>query len=253
MILTNVIVRRGLFHAARHPAVMRPLFAMQSTRSYIKEEKTPNPSAIKFIFPETVLPESAGTGLFFEKSKKPTARELARSPLAKKMLDCDGVDSVFLGRDFITITKNKDSRWVNVKEDVHKHFFAYELGDLKAIADQVPGEEAEKVHSDTDILETDSEVVAAIKELIETRVRPSVQEDGGDIFFVDFLPATGTVQVNSLATCIRCIYAPMCSSKFCFLIALFIYLSFFLFLSTRKHTSFFFFQFNLICLFVIML
>lgn len=193
--LAKTIVQRSLLHSAR-TSIVRPLFALQSSRSYIKEEKTPNPSAIKFIFPEAILPESAGTGIFFERSKKPTARELARSPLAKKILDYDGIDCVFIGRDFITITKNRNFRWRNVKEMAHRAFFAFEKGEVTVVADVAPGEEADKFHSDTDILETDSEVVAAIKELIETRVRPSVQEDGGDIFFVDFVPATGVVQVK---------------------------------------------------------
>lgn len=178
---------------------------LQQVRHYIKEEKTPNPSAIKFLFPEVVLPESSGTGLFYEKSKKPTARELARSPLAKKLLDCHGVQSVFLGRDFVTITKDKDSRWQTVKQELHAHFFAFELGDLKAIVDtnQDNGEELEALHNDTKILETDSEIVAAVKELIESRVRPSVQEDGGDIFFVDFIPTTGIVQVSKVTCNLR--------------------------------------------------
>jgi|EP01033_Poteriospumella_lacustris_P004721 Fe-S cluster biogenesis protein NfuA len=176
----------------------------QQCRGYLQEEKTPNPSAIKFLFPAGVLPESHGTGLFFERSKKPTAREMARSPLAKKLLDVDVVESVFLGRDFITVTKDKKSRWKDVKARIIGPLFEFEDGRLKAVADLAPGEDDAGVHSDTKILETDTEVVAAIKELIESRVRPSVQEDGGDIFFVDFLPATGVVQVRLAGSCVGC-------------------------------------------------
>ena len=96
---------------------------------------------------------------------------------------------VFFGKDFITITKATDSSWVPLKPAIFStilDFFAEDQPVMISSSGEL---------SDTAILDTDDEIVATIKELMETRIRPSVQEDGGDIFYVGFDPITGFVKV----------------------------------------------------------
>lgn len=111
---------------------------------------------------------------FFQQGDK---RALQQSPLAKKLFQVEGVKGVFLGRDFITITKDADFAWPSLKPQLFAKI-------MDCLAEGVPAYTAEPETSDTTVLDDDSEVVAMIKELLETKVRPAVQEDGGDIFYV---------------------------------------------------------------------
>lgn len=163
---------------------------------FVNVEVTPNPQSLKFLPGKEVLPESYGTGMYFEKSN---SRELLKSPLASKLLKLPGLKSVFFGKDFITVTKDNDYQWVQVKPMIYTQLLDFFTGDELVIDDSHQAEIA-----DTTILDTDSDIVAAIKELMETRVRPSVQEDGGDIFYVGFEPATGMVKVRLAGSCVGC-------------------------------------------------
>eukprot|EP00602_Paraphysomonas_sp_CaronLab_P005572 CAMPEP_0185027292 /NCGR_PEP_ID=MMETSP1103-20130426/12148_1 /TAXON_ID=36769 /ORGANISM="Paraphysomonas bandaiensis, Strain Caron Lab Isolate" /LENGTH=222 /DNA_ID=CAMNT_0027561217 /DNA_START=54 /DNA_END=719 /DNA_ORIENTATION=+ len=166
-----------------------------SSRSlYIQTEKTPNPECWKFIPGEIVLPEEYGTGMNFDASD---IKNIRRSPLVKRIFETNGVKNVFLGRDFIAITKTKEDTWKVLPtllfEVIMEH---YASGD-PVVVDQPQA-------SDTEILDDDSEVVALIKELMETKVRPSVQEDGGDIIFEGFDEETGMVTVRLAGSCVGC-------------------------------------------------
>ena len=150
---------------------------------------------MKFLPGREVLPEAYGTGMQFQINDK---KEIARSPLAKALFSqVKGIKNVFFGRDFLTITKDSDESWLRLKPMIFAQLLDF-FAEGKSIVEDNP------LVSDTTILATDNEVVAAIKELIETRVRPSVQEDGGDIFFVQFLEATGIVQVKLAGSCVGC-------------------------------------------------
>jgi len=120
-----------------------------------------------------------------------------RSPLAKKLFSFDGVKGVFLGRDFISVTKEPEVVWHTLKPLIFSGILDF-YAEGKAVIEDQPE------RSDTAILETDDEVVATIKELIESRVRPSVQDDGGDIFYVDFDPVRGIVKVRLAGSCVGC-------------------------------------------------
>lgn len=156
---------------------------------FIKTERTPNVKSMKFLpsnddndaGEEVVLPERYGTGMHFDRSDK---KEINRSPLAKQIFELDFVKSVFLGRNFVTVTKNVDENWRNYEGLVFDALMNFYVSG-KPVIEEAP------IVSDTAILDTDSEVVATIKELMETRVRPSVQEDGGDIFYEGFEESTG--------------------------------------------------------------
>ena len=105
-------------------------------------------------------------------------REAMASPLAKKLFNIDGVTSVFFGADFVTVTKNDDHEWGTLKPEV----FAA-IMDFYASGEPIISDEAELAAAGTAITEDDDEIVAMIKELLETRIRPAVAEDGGDIVF----------------------------------------------------------------------
>lgn len=181
--------RSGLFRKTVINTTVRTMF--------INTERTPNPQSMKFIPDEVVLPESYGTGMFFERTNM---KEVNRSPLAKKVFSINGVKGVFLGRDFITVTKDNNESWVPLRPMVYSAI-------LDFYAEGKPVVEENPLVSDTTVLEGDSEIIATIKELVETRVRPSVQEDGGDIFYEGFDEVTGAlmlliVYIGAIITCL---------------------------------------------------
>jgi hypothetical protein len=153
------------------------LGAWGSLRSlFVSMESTPNPDSFKFL-PEdrVVLPEALGSGLHFS-----SASEARGSKLVKALLKHGDITGVFLGRDFISVNKRESAAWQPIKVIVVDAIMdAFAEQDAKG----TPIVEAAPAAEDTLVLPDDSEVVAMIKELIETRIRPAVQEDGGDIFY----------------------------------------------------------------------
>ncbi len=166
----------------------------QRRQIFIETETTPNPHSMKFLPGVEVLPQSAGTGLYFQQRDK----SISTSPLAKKLLALDGVKGIFLGSNFVTVTKDSQSSWTIMKPLLFCTLFDF-FAEGKPVVDL----SLESV-SDTSILPTDNEVVATIKELIETRVRPAVQDDGGDIFYEGFDEDTGVVKVRLAGSCVGC-------------------------------------------------
>lgn len=143
---------------------------------FVSMESTPNPDSVKFV-PEdkVVLPESLGSGLHFS-----SAAEARGSKLVRALLKHGDITGVFLGRDFISVNKRESATWQPLKVIVVDAIMdAY--AELEAKGTPIVEEPA--AAADTQAQPEDSEVVAMIKELIETRIRPAVQEDGGDIFF----------------------------------------------------------------------
>jgi len=153
---------------------------------FIQTEQTPNPATLKFLPGCTVMP--TGTANFPERG---TA---ARSPLAERLFELPEVAGVFLGSDFITVTKAGDSDWHPLKPAV----LAAIMEHFTAGRPVVTGESAEG----TVPAEEDNEVVAQIKELLETRVRPAVAMDGGDITFEDY--EDGIVYLHMQGSCAGC-------------------------------------------------
>jgi Fe-S cluster biogenesis protein NfuA len=153
---------------------------------FIQTEQTPNPATLKFLPGCTVM--ESGTANFPE-------RESAwRSPLAERLFQMDEVSGVFLGGDFVTITKTDDSDWYQLKPAIlaviMEHFTA---GRPVLTAEGAAAEDADG---------EDDEVVSQIKELLETRVRPAVAMDGGDIIFHDF--EDGVVYLHMQGSCSGC-------------------------------------------------
>lgn len=156
---------------------------------FIQTESTPNPATLKFLPGQTVL--EAGTADF------PSADTAARSPLAERLFKVQGVTGVFFGNDFITVTKGEDTEWDHMKPAIlgaiMEHF---QSGQPVMQDDQVSGS-GHAEHSGED-----SEIVGQIKELLDTRVRPAVAQDGGDITFHGF--DRGVVYLHMQGACAGC-------------------------------------------------
>ena len=154
---------------------------------YIQTEQTPNPATLKFLPGRSVLAE--GTADF------PNAESAAGSPLAQRLFAVDGVAGVFLGSDFVTVTKTDPADWLALKPLVLHALMDHFLSGAPAL------EDAAALHTGARS-EDDDEIVAQIKELIETRVRPAVAADGGDITFQGF--ENGVVYLNMRGSCSGC-------------------------------------------------
>ena len=123
-----------------------------------------------------------------------------KSPLAKRLFLIDGVTSVFISGDFITVTKSDDYAWSVLKPDVFAAITEFYSAGEPVLYDS----EEDPTVSDHLIGEDDDEVVAMIKELLETRIRPAVQEDGGDIAFRSFDVDSGIVELKMMGACSGC-------------------------------------------------
>jgi Fe-S cluster biogenesis protein NfuA len=153
---------------------------------FIQTEDTPNPLTIKFLPGKEVM--KTGTADFKN-------NELAvNSPLALKLFEVDGVDGVFLGSDFISVTKKKEEEWFSLKPSIlGKIMEHYASGEVVLKLNQ-----NEKSVSEIE----DSDTVQQIKKLLETRVRPAVAMDGGDIQFESF--EDGIVTLLMKGACSGC-------------------------------------------------
>jgi Fe-S cluster biogenesis protein NfuA len=155
---------------------------------FIQTEQTPNPATLKFLPGRTVM--ESGTANFPERSAA------ARSPLAERLFQLPEVSGVFLGADFITVTKTQDGEWHRVKPAVLAAIMDHFTAGRPVI---VGGPEpVGAATGDAD----DDEIVSQIKELLETRVRPAVAMDGGDITFEDF--EDGIVYLHMQGSCSGC-------------------------------------------------
>lgn len=123
---------------------------------------------------------------------------VSRSPLAKCLFNLDtGIKSIYLGGDFVTVTKYAEAKWSHLQTPIFGAIMDFYATGQPAMRD------APEI-TDTTILDDDDEVVAMIKELLETRIRPAVQEDGGDIRYVGFDEDTGIVTVQLAGSCVGC-------------------------------------------------
>lgn len=128
-----------------------------------------------------------------------SGREAARSPLAVKLFSVDGIKSVMFGSNFITIEKLANSnQWAVMKPEIFLILTEHLTTGAPVINDDY------ELSNDMEINEDDDEVVAMIKELIFTRIRPAIQEDGGDIEFAKFDEDSGTVYLKLKGACRSC-------------------------------------------------
>ena len=156
---------------------------------FIQTEQTPNPQTLKFLPGKVVM--DGGTA-FFQNNN-----ETSNSPFAKRLFEVEGVEGVFFGSDFITITKNQSLDWQVMKPlilgSIMDH---YNSGQETIIKDK--NNENTSLAKD----ENDSDIVKQIKELLDTRVRPAVAMDGGDIIYDSF--KDGVVYLQMQGACSGC-------------------------------------------------
>lgn len=155
---------------------------------FIQTESTPNPATLKFLPGQTVL--EAGTADF------PSQEAAAKSPLAMRVFAVEGVTGVFFGTDFVTVTKAEDVAWEHIKPAILGAIMEhYQSGDT--VMGDAPGQAAHAEHDGPD-----AEIVGQIKDLLDTRVRPAVAQDGGDITFHGF--ERGVVYLHMQGACAGC-------------------------------------------------
>lgn len=162
---------------------------------FIQTEPTPNPDTLKFAPGETV----AGTAGPFD---YPNAEAATNSPLARALFEIHGVKGVFLGTDFLSISKEVDVEWKHIRPMVLAAIMDHYMAGLPVIEGDAS---ANTANEDETVYEGEAaEIVAEIKELIDTRVRPAVAQDGGDIVFHRFEPDTGIVHLSMRGACAGC-------------------------------------------------
>lgn len=156
---------------------------------FIQTEATPNPATLKFLPGQTVL--AAGVREFTDKDD---ASKM--SPLAERLFGVEGVTGVFLGSDFISVTKGV-GEWQHLKPAVLGAIMEHYLSGQPVLLNENTADQ-----SSEDFAQEDAEAVATIKDLIETRVRPAVANDGGDIIFHGF--RDGVVFLKMRGACAGC-------------------------------------------------
>ncbi len=156
---------------------------------FIQTESTPNPATLKFLPGQTVL--EAGTADFA------SAEAAANSPLATRIFAVDGVTDVFFGNDFVTVTKADSVEWDHIKPAILGAVMEHYQSGAPVMEG---GDDPASGHAD--FSGEDSEIVGQIKELLDSRVRPAVAQDGGDITFHGF--ERGVVYLHMQGACAGC-------------------------------------------------
>ncbi len=169
---------------------------------FIQTEDTPNPQSMKFLpgAPILGLDSNGRPALGFD---FPTLESAAASPLAQALFEIDGVMGVYLGADFVTVTKDASVDWPHIKPSVLGAIADHLTAKLPIMSEE-GGPTAPEATSLEDYEGEDRETVEQILELIETRVRPAVAADGGDIQFRHFEPRTGVVFLSMHGACAGC-------------------------------------------------
>ncbi|KAL1495029.1 hypothetical protein ABEB36_010515 [Hypothenemus hampei] len=171
------------------PQDSRAISTSDALYMFVQTQDTPNPNSLKFLPGVKVLEN--GQTIDFSKPQ-----DAYCSPLAKLLFRIEGVKSVFLGPDFITITKvDDDVEWKIIKPEIFATLMDFFASNLPVLNEAKP-------NLDTQINEDDDETVQMIKELLDTRIRPTVQEDGGDIIFMGY--EDGVVKLKMQGSCSTC-------------------------------------------------
>lgn len=156
---------------------------------FIQTESTPNPATLKFLPGQTVL--EAGTADF------PSPDTASKSPLASRIFAVEGVTGVFFGHDFVTVTKVDGTEWDHIKPAILGAVMEHYQSGAPVMEGEADGHGGHAAHDGED-----AEIVGQIKTLLDTRVRPAVAQDGGDITFHGF--DRGVVYLHMQGACAGC-------------------------------------------------
>jgi len=167
------------------------LKSQQRRNLFIQMEETPNPNSMKFIPLDKPL-----TNLKNFTLNIPSPSEVYRSPLARHLFKIDYIKSIFITNEFVTVTKSEEVEWGPMKMLVYEALMNF-INSNKPIfnEDALPAE-------DTQPVAEDDEVVISIKELLDTKIRPMVQEDGGDVQYHSF--KNGVCYLRMQGSCSSC-------------------------------------------------
>ncbi|MEE8439816.1 MAG: NifU family protein [Micropepsaceae bacterium] len=189
----NIAHLNVIYDAARSLGLIpRPQRAIYVSM-FIQTETTPNPATLKFLPGRSVMAD--GTADF------PDLDAGARSPLARQLFAIPEVARVFFGGDFITVTKreNEDTEWRHLKPVILGAIMEHFTRELPLFDSEQTEAEEEVAYEGEE-----AEIVSQIKELLDTRVRPAVANDGGDIIFKGFDSGSGTVFLHLQGSCAGC-------------------------------------------------
>ncbi len=160
---------------------------------FIQTEQTPNPATLKFLPGKAVL--ETGTADFPNSESA-----VGKSPLAEELFAIEGISAIFFGSDFITVTKTDAMEWYILKPSVLGAIMEFFTKGNDVMANDITQEEGHVDNQEYDA--DDEEIVNQIKELLDTRVRPAVAQDGGDIVFQGF--KKGIVYLSMRGACAGC-------------------------------------------------
>ena len=160
---------------------------------FIQTEETPNPATLKFMPAREVMGAAPPADF-------PNAEAAAASPLAQALFKIDHVDSVFLGSDFIAVTKG-EAEWQHLKPQLLTAIMDFFVSGLPVVHEAAAAV-APSVGAEENADGADAEIIATIKQLLDTRVRPAVAQDGGDIVFHSY--EDGVVSLHMRGACAGC-------------------------------------------------
>ncbi|CAN7469513.1 NifU family protein [Phenylobacterium sp. LjRoot225] len=163
---------------------------------FIQTEATPNPEVLKFLPGREVMGEGA--------RDIRDADEAKAAPLAAEIFGLDGVRRLYFGPDFLTVEKAADADWAHLKAPILAAIMDHYSSGARLFPGEAQGESAAG-HSEDGVYEGETaQIVAEIKDLLDTRIRPAVAQDGGDILFDRFDADTGVVWLNMRGACSGC-------------------------------------------------
>jgi len=196
----SLFARSGSRHAvARSPRAPE----MGSVRTmFIQTEPTPNDDSLKFIPGVSVMAASAANPGAPTSAEFLDTRSALASPLALRLMGIEGVTHVFYGPDFVTVSKSSEHPWMVLKPEIYSVLMEHFTSGAPLFRSEAERDAAGP--QDLRITDDDSEVVAMIKELLETRVRPAIMDDGGDIEFRGFDEGSGVVKLRLKGSCRGC-------------------------------------------------
>ncbi|KAJ1662979.1 hypothetical protein EV178_005390 [Coemansia sp. RSA 1646] len=172
---------------------------------FIQTATTPNEDALQFIPGVPVLgsKDSDSNSSSMRTIEFTSPREGLKSPLATRLFAIDGVRGVMFGSDFVTVRRDSDCPWQLMKPDIYAAIMDH-FSSGRPLIRSDGGDSHTATQDSMNISEHDSDIVAEIKELLESRIRPSIQEDGGDLDFVSFNEGTGLVAIRLRGACRGC-------------------------------------------------
>jgi Fe-S cluster biogenesis protein NfuA len=159
---------------------------------FIQTESTPNPATLKFLPGRDVMGEASVADF-------PDAASAERSPLAHALFTNNDVKRVFFGSDFISVTKSDASDWRHLKPSILGAIMEHFTRGIPLMEGN-----AAEICDEKEYTGEDAQIVAQIKELLDTRVRPAVANDGGDIVFQSYDASSGVVSLHMRGSCAGC-------------------------------------------------